>query len=953
MNIDRLIRHVTTEATDSWQLPSALSSDEVEHVVQHLKDEADRHWYIDPQISLKFAEKIVAIGHRFDNLPHLALGLMAKGNAFIYMSDYQHAWDMFTYSGELYDRLDDSIGWARTRIGRVAICIQMEQIEAALADAQRAIDIFIEQKQYDMYVRLLNNMTYVCNHQGDFKGTLQIFESIRSRSAIVDQLPQNRLANLYNNVGTAHYELGNLKSAYTFYEKVVQIDEQQNNTLGIAIGKANIGYVEMSQGRFRSALQSFHTSTEILESKRPDMYITFLIGTAECYMHLNRFDDAYDVSKMALSIARNINAVNETARLLTLVALAQCEFEQYDTAMNHLDEAEQIYSDIDASHWQSYTRLLVAQIAYMREQYGLAQQLLDKYFIHIPDGVDLNSCEARLLQIQLDIESNDFVSARNIAEHLLGIARKNKLLIVRYQVHQLCGNLSQITERNLRARRHYLAATLVMDKLQDQLTVGLRSSLIADKMNPIHFLIGQYLQEDSISLAFFHLQRIKTQVWLSFLASLDDVVVKSQHNEDGSDLDNRINELRYRQYWLYQKLSESEINAGIENVTNTPEGFAQEMETTETELRKLLEIANLKSNHGIVTQKLSTNILQDIQNNLGRNEVIVEFYTTVDQVWKIIITSSAVYVMPIKESAKKVERLIQKYQFNVKCILQTSKPEVRKLLNQQAKKLGDKLFNILLGDITDIIESRHQIYVVPYGFLHFVPFQILSDSGTYLLETHEIVTLPFSGFVLRPELNYPKNSLVFVDDWNGRLPKAKLEAETVGAMLDATVVGKGFDHMGLGHSSNGQILHIAAHSEFRLDNPDLSFIHLHEGPLYTAELLRNPFRFELVVLSACETGIAHVTSGEDLVGVGHAFLYSGADSVIASLWQVEEETTHELMQTFYRELLCGQSRAAALRQAQLTFLHNNPHSHPANLGAFQLLGNSMPLSAYNHIKADR
>ena len=61
MNIDRLISHVTSEPTDCWQLPSALSRDEIEQIVQHLKDEADRHWYIDPNISLQFAEKIITL----------------------------------------------------------------------------------------------------------------------------------------------------------------------------------------------------------------------------------------------------------------------------------------------------------------------------------------------------------------------------------------------------------------------------------------------------------------------------------------------------------------------------------------------------------------------------------------------------------------------------------------------------------------------------------------------------------------------------------------------------------------------------------------------------------------------------------------------------------------------------------------------------------------------------
>jgi CHAT domain-containing protein len=140
------------------------------------------------------------------------------------------------------------------------------------------------------------------------------------------------------------------------------------------------------------------------------------------------------------------------------------------------------------------------------------------------------------------------------------------------------------------------------------------------------------------------------------------------------------------------------------------------------------------------------------------------------------------------------------------------------------------------------------------------------------------------------------------------------------------------------------VLHIAAHGEYRIDHPDLSFIQLADGQLYTDDLLQHDMSYELVTLSACETGRSKVTPGDELIGLGRGFLYAGAGALITSLWRVDDNLTVRLMEYLYRSLQQGASKAAALREAQLHLLEGAPHLHPAFWGAFQLVGNPNPLS---------
>jgi CHAT domain-containing protein len=143
------------------------------------------------------------------------------------------------------------------------------------------------------------------------------------------------------------------------------------------------------------------------------------------------------------------------------------------------------------------------------------------------------------------------------------------------------------------------------------------------------------------------------------------------------------------------------------------------------------------------------------------------------------------------------------------------------------------------------------------------------------------------------------------------------------------------------------MLHISAHGQYRIDQPEFSYIQLADGPLYTDDLFQYDLPYELVTLSACETARSRAAAGDELIGLGRGFLFAGAGALIASLWRVEETLTSQLMDVLYQQLDCGASKAAALREAQLALMRANPGLHPAFWGAFELIGNADPLTSFN------
>ena len=117
-----------------------------------------------------------------------------------------------------------------------------------------------------------------------------------------------------------------------------------------------------------------------------------------------------------------------------------------------------------------------------------------------------------------------------------------------------------------------------------------------------------------------------------------------------------------------------------------------------------------------------------------------------------------------------------------------------------------------------------------------------------------------------------------------------------------------------------------------------------EGIVSARELAsRDWWGTQLVVLSACGTGVGAVTSGEGVYGLRRALVLAGAQSQVVSLWNVHDSSAPELMREFYAELTRGTGRAEALRRAKLRMLQQPRFAHPYYWAAFIPAGDWTPL----------
>jgi CHAT domain-containing protein len=287
------------------------------------------------------------------------------------------------------------------------------------------------------------------------------------------------------------------------------------------------------------------------------------------------------------------------------------------------------------------------------------------------------------------------------------------------------------------------------------------------------------------------------------------------------------------------------------------------------------------------------------------------------------------------------------------------------------------LHQILIAPIADLIPTdplEHVIFI-PQDELFLVPFVALQDAaGEYLIQRHTIRTASSIQMVdVARQQRYANGAIRVLDPGDlllvgnptmpaifqsleqpaqplSPLPGAEAEINAIAQLFEtrAFVGDEASESLIREELSSIRIAHLATHGLLDYGNPEASgrldipgAIALapdatDDGLLTSAEIRTLDLRADLVVLSACDTGLGRIT-GDGVVGLSRSLLLSGTSSVIVSLWSVPDAPTAELMVEFYRQWQeNGLDKAQALRQAMLMTMATHPD--PEDWAAFTLIG---------------
>jgi CHAT domain-containing protein/Tfp pilus assembly protein PilF len=258
---------------------------------------------------------------------------------------------------------------------------------------------------------------------------------------------------------------------------------------------------------------------------------------------------------------------------------------------------------------------------------------------------------------------------------------------------------------------------------------------------------------------------------------------------------------------------------------------------------------------------------------------------------------------------------------------------------------GRELFTALIEPLQQFVPARTHVVIVPDGPLFDINFESLpvqTGGPHYWLRDVTVSVAPSLSLFLRPDdaVRPAHPRLLLIGDALSagqkdfpRLENAGKEIERIraqfpsGVSVPRTGAEATPDAYAEANPADFLFIHFAAHATANQDSPLDSAVVLTprhgKYKLYAREIRNRRIHADLVTISACRSAGARTYAGEGLVGFAWAFLGAGARNVVAGLWEVDDRSTAQLMESMYRELSHGAPPAEALRKAKLELADSN------------------------------
>jgi CHAT domain-containing protein/tetratricopeptide (TPR) repeat protein len=358
--------------------------------------------------------------------------------------------------------------------------------------------------------------------------------------------------------------------------------------------------------------------------------------------------------------------------------------------------------------------------------------------------------------------------------------------------------------------------------------------------------------------------------------------------------------------------------------------------------------------------------LADIQRLLDERTALLEFFVGQERSYLFVVTRRGLAAHPLPPRRQLVP-LIER--------LRSAVERESRLRARLFAADAHELYRLLLLPAAAELEHKQLLLVAPDGPLYSLSFEVLLTravpaGGTpgrempFLLRERTVSYVPSAGVLAqllaerRSGGEAASTGKLFVGFGDPDAPAARPlaaardEVRRIAGLFPAerTAVFLGREateeNVKTGAVSTARYLHFAAHGFLDESTPELSGLRLaraggspQDGLLQVREVFNLELHAELVILSACKTGLGQEVPGEGLIGMTRAFLYAGAASVVVSLWQVDDESTSDLMVSFYKHLAAIGDKSEALRRAKLELADQSRYfHHPHYWAPFVLIG---------------
>ncbi len=855
--------------------------------------------------ALEYGNKSLSLAREINNPEYEIESLNTIGNVYNRIANNPKALEAYNNALAIAEKIK-SISYQAQALSNIgSVYNHTGENQKALDYFNKALPLRKQANDKSGEAATLNNIAGVYSRLGDFEKALSYYNrALPLRREVKDIFGE--LATL-TNIGTIYSELGETQKVLESYNQILILNKHVGDKLVDIIALSQIGTSYLKLDNTEKALEYCNEALSKVDAKDSYSLIRVYARIGDIYKKLKETNKALEFYNKAFVAAQQI--LDRYSLASTLYSISSVEFQQNNlkNARTHIEKA--------IEHSEFIRSNVVAQN--LRTSYSATiQKYYDLYIEILMTSHKLNP--------KLGFDKEAFqISEKARARTLLELMAEAKVdikkgvdlqLLEKEKILQEKLNAKEIERSRLLARQYKNEEKEAINKEIEEIISNYRGiqTEIREK-SPLYATItqSQPLSIEEIQGQILDNNTILLEYWLgeehSYLWALTPNTVLSYELAKGSE----IEPIAKRLYEILSAL-----------------GRKVRFETPE-ERQKRIEKANAE--YPEVAKILSTILLAQVSEKLEKKRLVVVTQGILQYI------PFSVLPLPKGDNNQTFPPLIIEHEI-------VSLPSISVIKSLQTNKISsiskEKTIAIWADPVFDPKDER-----LKNSSNNSTSNSSQTTRNTELEEDLELNQL----------LRSTEDSTILQDKGFSRLVGTRIEANAICSLVakeSNVLLALDFD---ANHNkvlstdlSQYKYIHFATHGLLNEVHPELSGLvfslfdkdgKIQNGFLRLNEVFNLTMPVDMVVLSACQTGLGKDIKGEGIIGLTRGFMYAGAERVLVSLWNVNDKATSELMKRFYEGILKdGLTPTIALRNAQVSLLKEKEWSSPHFWAPFIIQG---------------
>ncbi len=862
-----------------------------------------------------------------------------QGSSYMYLGDYEKALTYFNkalsipYKSKLFI-VYRSLGIYYRRIGKLQKALENYS-------KSKTLMVELEGKEHAFLGSIYINMGNIYMDQNANTKALECFHKAKDIFSKTLGEKHPVLAQCHNGIGTGYRKQEQYSASIEHYQKAIYIYQSHygNFTPRLANPFLNLGNIYRIQGHYSQAIQEYNKGLQMALLNSGKRYLNTIshiyVGLGNTYFDQDDLDQGLHYYHKALNVRiSNLGPSHPLiADLYSNLGIIYRDVGQFEMALEQIQKAISInVNQIDdrsiIENPSPEDNVLDAVV--LTESLSVKSDILYQYYNHTKELEHLKQAYSAHLKLMQWVEYL-FRSYYRKGDKLA--LSKNSLFYFERGI-EVCMELFQQTQKD-----HFLEQVFtLMEKSRSLVLLETLQSKDASAFGEIPDTLLEKEQTIAIDLTFYE-------------KSLFEERLKNE-NADSSKMNN----------WEEKVFS----------LKSAEEVLTKQLET------EYPHYYNLKYGTNELT-------IAEVQNQLLQaDQAFIEYLTTDSLIYVALITKNESKFIkiqkdfPLTEWVGQLRRSLYNYQ------LSGASSDV--LLKRYTDTLVEKshlLYQKLIQPLEEAITLPHRLIISTDDVLGYIPFDVL----LYQRPEQQLQYRDYPYLLHKYQISYAYSAALSKQMKDNQRPRSKngllalaanfqyqdeskptsrtradiyplentiSEAKAIQAIIGGkTLLGSGAQKVNfINQAPKYQLLHLATHGKANDQLGDYSFLAFPSDNdtsnaefLYVREIYNLELNADMVVLSACETGIGQLQKGEGMVSLARGFASAGAKSLISSLWSVDDAKTTQLMTNFYDNLNKRMNKDMALQQAKLDYLSSNPqiYAHPFYWSGFIGIGDMEPV----------